>query len=186
MIMTHQQKLYEIKMGWREKECKPKERKPLKKVSDKRKTELAAAKEVGGERELDKYFDYHMKHSEPVCMNCGLRADWLLEQQADAKKAEVYKMIWRSSQAHVLEKKNSIGGFPSVSTNLLNHLVLFPHFAGLCNCHGEFDSSEERMARMKVFPLAVDIVRQLFPFIAIEERKYLAEVFVQEIKPENY
>ena len=176
--MTYSQELYEIKMGLRPKTTGPKEKKPLKKKSDKKLAEEKVAGENKGESGLDKYFEYHMKHSQPVCENCGLRADWLLEEK--------YSFIWRSCQAHVLEKKNNIGGFPSVSSNLLNHLVLFPHFAGLCNCHGEFDASEEKMAKMKVFPKAVDIVKQLFPFIASSEKKYLPEVFVQEIKPEIY
>jgi hypothetical protein len=158
----------------------------LNKVSEKRKKKLAEQKENKGDSGLDKWFDYHMKNSKPVCDNCGMEAYWLLEPQEDKEKQERYNFIWRACQAHVLPKKNDIGGFPSVASNLSNHLVLFPHFGGLCNCHGEFDSSVERMAKMKVFPKAIEIINKIYPMIAANERKYLHEIIVQEINPEIY
>lgn len=150
----------------------------IPKKSEKRLAKEKEQKDNKGDSGLDKYFDYHMKNSFPKCENCGLVAEWLLQEE--------YSFLWRSCQAHVLAKKDSIGGFPSIAANLLNHLVLFPHFGGLCNCHGLYDSSYEAMAKMAVFPKAIDIINQLYPFIAKDERKYLPEMIVQELKPSIY
>lgn len=167
-----------IRQGLAEKTTNPKPKKYISRQSEKKKKEIKEQKESGGEAGLDKYFDYHMANSFPKCDNCGMVAKWLLEEK--------YKFLWRSCQAHVLPKKKEIGGFPSVATNLTNHLVLFPHFAGLCNCHGRFDSSYEEMAKMNIFQKAIDIINQLYPLIKTEERKYLPEIITQEIKPAIY
>lgn len=177
--MSDKQRQQALENMRKAREPKPKkEKKPLRKVSFKKAASDKAEKENKGDSGLDKYFEYHMKHAAPICMNCGLEARWLLEEK--------YSFLWRSCQAHVLAKKDGIGGFPSVAANLLNHLVLFPHFAGLCNCHGRFDSSYEEMAKMAVFPKAMDIVNRLYPLIAKEERKYLPEILTQEIKPTTF
>lgn len=151
----------------------------IPKKSAKRIAKEKEQQEAEGESGLDKYFDYHMTHSFPRCDNCGMVAEWLLEEE--------YKAVWRGCQAHVLRKKDAIGGFPSVATNLTNHLVLFPAYGKyLCGCHDRFDSSYEEMAKMAVFPKAMDIVNQLYPFIAKEERHYLPDIITQEIKPDIF
>ena len=151
----------------------------LNKVSPARQKKINEQKAEQGESGLDKYFDYHMKNSYPKCENCGMVAEWLLEEK--------YSFVWRGCQAHVLRKKDGIGGFPSVGSHLANHLVLFPAYGKyLCGCHDQFDSSYENMAKMKIFPKAIDIINQLFPLIASDEKKYLPEIIVQELKPEIY
>lgn len=178
-LSEYQKQLALIRSGQAPKTTGPKPKKPLKRVSDKKAAEDKLAKEDSGESGLDKYFDYHMTNSFPKCDNCGMVAEWLLEEK--------YAHVWRGCQAHVLRKKDNIGGFPSVATNLTNHLVLFPGYGKyLCGCHDLFDSSYEAMAKMAVFPKAIDIINQLYPFIAKEERKYLPEIITQEIKPEIY
>ena len=172
-------RLQQIKLGQRNKEAVPKERKPIPRQSEKKKAELKEQKENKGDSGIDKYFEYHMANSFPRCDNCGMVAEWLLEEK--------YKAVWRGCHAHVLKKKDSIGGFPSVGTNLLNHLVLFPGYGKyLCGCHDRFDSSYEEMAKMAVFPKAIDIINKLYPLIAKEERKYLPDIIIQEIRPEIY
>lgn len=166
---------------------KKKEYKGIAKVSPKRQAKIDAEKEDKGDLGLDKYFDYWTKNATPVCENCGMQAYWLLEPQEDEKKQKVYQLMWRACQAHVLKKKDGIGGFPSVATNLTNHLVLFPRWGGyLCGCHDQFDESYEKMATMPVFRKAIDIITQLYPFIKAEEKKYLPEIIAQEIKPEIF
>jgi hypothetical protein len=177
-IQSYFERFKLIKQGLLPREAVAKEKKPLRKESPKTAAAKAKEREERGDSGLDKYFEHHMKHAAPICMNCGLEARWLLEER--------YSFLWRSCQAHVLAKKDGIGGFPSVAANLLNHLVLFPHFAGLCNCHGKFDSSYENMAKMDIFPKAIDIINRLYPLIAKEERKYLPEIITQEIKPKLY
>lgn len=177
--LPYWQRLQMIKQGLLPKEAIAKSRKPIKKQSDKKKAELAEQKASGSESELDKYFEYHMTKSYPRCDNCGMVAEWLLKEE--------YKAVWRGCQAHVLRKKDAIGGFPSVAATLTNHLVLFPGYGKyLCGCHDRFDSSYEEMAKMAVFPKAIDIINQLYPFIAKEERKYLPEIIIQELKPNIY
>lgn len=176
--IPYHERLKKIKLGLAPKECVPKPKKYLNKVSPKKAAQIKQLKENGTDKPLDAYFDYHMKNSYPKCENCGMVAEWLLEEK--------YEFLWRSCQAHVLRKKDSIGGFPSIASNLTNHLVLFPMFAGLCGCHDEFDASYERMAKMAIFPKAIDIINQLYPLIAPDEKKYLPEIIIQEIKPEKY
>lgn len=187
MLSEYQKQLARIKNKLEPKTTGAKPRKPIAKQSQKKKQEIALLKDSASESSLDKYFDYHMKHSFPKCENCGMEAKWLLEEQEDKKKKEMYRLMWRASQAHVLRKKDGISGFPSVSTNLTNHLVLFPRWGGyLCGCHDLFDSSYEAMAKMPVFKKAIDIINQLYPFIKADERKYLPEIITQEIKPTIY
>jgi hypothetical protein len=177
--LPYHERLKLIKLGKLPKEAVAKKPKPIARQSEKKKAEIKEQKEAGGESGLDKYFDYHMKNSFPKCENCGMVAEWLLEEK--------YAHVWRGCQAHVLRKKDNIGGFPSVASNLTNHLVLFPGYGKyLCGCHDLFDSSYEAMAKMAVFPKAIDIINQLYPFIAKDERKYLPEIITQEIKPEIY
>lgn len=166
---------------------KQKEYKPIAKISEKRKAKLKEQKSNEGESGLDKYFEHHMINSIPKCENCGLEAHWLVKEYEDKKQQEAYRLMWRASQAHVLAKKDNFGGFPSVSTNLSNHLVLFPSWGGyLCGCHDEFDSSYEKAAMMPIFKKAADIVQSLYPLLSHEEKSRLPEIYIQEIKPEIY
>lgn len=159
----------------------------IPKKSAKRIKKEKEQKDASGENGLDAYFEHHTKTSYPKCDNCGMVAEWLLEDTGDEKKNAARKTMWRASQAHVLRKKDGIGGFPSVATRLENHLVLFPRWGGyLCGCHDLFDSSYENMAKMAVFPKAIDIINRLYPYIAADERKYLPEIITQEIKPSLY
>lgn len=178
--MTYSREQYNrIKLGLEKKTTGPKPKKPIARKSEKKLAEEKEQKDNAGDSGLDKYFDYHMTNGFPKCENCGMVAEWLLEEK--------YAHVWRGCQAHVLRKKDNIGGFPSVATNLTNHLVLFPGFGKyLCGCHDLFDSSYEAMAKMAIFPKAIDIINQLYPFIKAEERKYLPEIITQEIKPEIY
>lgn len=152
-----------------------KEKKALNRVSPKKKTADAEAKKAGSEDSLEKWFLYFMETSEPVCAECGMRADWLLEPQEDPKKAEAYRLIWRACQAHVLPKKKQYG-FPSISTDRNNHIILFPSWGGhLCGCHGFYDSGWFNATTMKIWPQVQERFKILYPFIAEKERKNIPE-----------
>ena len=180
--LPYHERLRLIKLGRLPKEAVKKERKPIPKISKKKAQEIADEKAAGGESGLDKYFEYHMKHSEPVCEECGMRADWLVEPQDDPKKAEAYRLIWRACQAHVMPKKK-VYGFPSLRNNLDNHLVLFPSWGGhLCGCHGFFDSNWYNATTMNVWPKAVEIFKKLYPFIPEKEKKNIPDVLLQTLK----
>jgi len=144
-----------------------KEPTPIPKQSEKKKAQVKAEKEAGTHKPLEDWFDHHMANAEPVCMNCGNRADWV--------KQPGYEHIWKACQAHILPKKK--GAFPSLAGNLDNHLVLFPSFGGtLCGCHGWFDSSWYNASTMEVWPKAVDIFKtKLLPLIHPDDRRKLPE-----------
>lgn len=133
---------------------------------------LKEAREMGKplEGDLDQWFQDRMKENEPVCMECGFRADWLLLPE--------YEKIWKACQAHILPKKKS--QFPSVATNPLNHLVLFPSWGGhLCGCHGFYDSGWYNATTMKVWPKAVEKFQQFKDSIAQKERYKIPEQFTK-------
>lgn len=98
----------------------------------------------------------------PYCVECG---------------TFIPAQFYRHATAHVLPKRKDYG-FPSVASNLNNYLVL----GSGCGCHGKYDSNWEDAATMKVFTLATEKVRLLYPLIAKEERKNLPDVFRQEIE----
>jgi hypothetical protein len=160
-----------------------KEKKPLKKVSPKRAAQIKEEREGGKEDSLDKWFEHWMEVSEPVCAECGMRADWLKEEQVDEKKREVYRLMWRACQAHILPKKK-VYGFPSLATNMDNHIVLFPSWGGhLCGCHGFYDSNWYNASTMKIW---TDIVKtftdKLNNLIPEAERKNIPEVLLKELQ----
>ena len=97
----------------------------------------------------------------PYCMECG--------KFIPAK-------YYRAATAHCLPKRKEYG-FPSVASNLNNRLFLG---AG-CGCHARYDRSWEDAAQMKVWPLAVEKFKILYPLIATSERKNIPEVLRQEI-----
>lgn len=86
----------------------------------------------------------------------------------------------RAATAHILPKKDGIGGFPSVATHPLNYLILSP----LNGKHQKYDLSWESAQEMKVWPQAVERFKQIYPFIALKERKYLPDCLLQWIEPE--
>lgn len=98
----------------------------------------------------------------PFCMECG---NFIPDR------------YYRSSIAHCLPKRKEYG-FPSVEANPINRLFLGTHF---CGCHQKYDRSWEDAAQMKIFPLAIEIFKKLYPLIDKSERKNIPEVFRQEI-----
>jgi len=148
----------------------PKKPKWLNKVSPKLAAKRAAAKEVRGEEptDLQKWFNHFMEISEPVCAECGMRADWL--------KLPGNEKIWHACQAHILPKKKEYG-FPSLATNLDNHMVLFPSWGGhLCGCHGFYDSNWYNATTMKIWTEVVKTFKEkLFAAIPEHEKKNIPE-----------
>ena len=159
-----------------------KEKKPIKKVSDKKKEQINRDREAGLDGGLDRWFEERMATSDPVCAECGMRADWLLEPQEDLKKAAAYKLMWRACQAHILPKKK-VYGFPSIATNQFNHIVLFPSWGGhLCGCHGFYDSNWYNASTMKIWKTVVPIMKEkLLPLIAENEKKNIPEQILNEL-----
>jgi hypothetical protein len=166
--LSYFERLRRIKLGELPKESGPKPRKPIKKVSDKRKAEQKADKEElkGGDSELQKWYAKIMQDETPKCWETG---EWINKQD---------KMGWHGSIAHILDKKN----FPSVKVHPLNYMIL-KMWGGT---HGQYDSSWENAAKMKVWPYALKVINVLYPLLTAEERRKLPDVIIQEIQPEKY
>lgn len=157
--MTHQQKLYEIKMGLRPKECVPKPKKPIAKQSAKKRLEIIGQKESGepaSKLEMDKWFmDIKLKHfGEPLyyasCMECG---------------EAIPSIFSRHATAHLLPKKL----FKSVATHPLNYLILG---AG-CGCH-EKSHRIDKFIQLKCWPEAARRIKEMIPLLPTDELKYLS------------
>lgn len=108
----------------------------------------------------------------PHCQECNAPIPEKIKQIGKKFTLDGY----RCATAHVLPKKKEYG-FPSVASNPINRLFLG---AG-CGCHNKYDSSWEKAATMKVWPMAVEIFKKLYPLIPAHERKNIPEVFLQEI-----
>lgn len=166
--LPKQKKAYRIPAKSAKKIAQEKEEKEL----------LKEAKELGKplSDDQEQWFEDRMKESLPVCMNCGMEANWLLQPE--------YKKIWRACQAHILPKRKT--QFPSVATHPMNHLVLFPVWGGhLCGCHDEFDSSWFNATTMKVWEIAVHRFNEFESAIALKERYRIPEQFTRKLKQLN-
>jgi len=142
----------------------------LNKVSPKRAAKIEAQR--GVIINPNEFFAYHMKHSVPVCDECGMEASWLLDP--------IYEKVWRACHHHVLPKRKTM--FPSLRDNLQNHMVLFPSFGGkLCGCHGFAESSWYNASTMKTWPKMVQIFIDLYPSIPQTEWKSIPEILLPYI-----
>lgn len=90
--------------------------------------------------------------------------------------ANIPDKYMRAAIAHILPKKNNIGGFPSVATHPLNYLILSA-------ANGSHDKTHtwSKFQEMKVWPLAVERFKKIYPYIALSERKYLPDCLLQEL-----
>jgi hypothetical protein len=158
----------------------PKKKKPYK-IPSKSAKKIAQEKEdlkldkINGDTK-EQWYDDRMKENQPICMNCGMEAYWLLQPE--------YEKIWRACQAHILPKRKT--QFPSVARHPMNHLVLFPVWGGhLCGCHDEYDSGWYNATTMSVWPKAVERFRQFESTISPKERKCIPDALLQYVKNEK-
>lgn len=133
----------------------PKEKKPLKKQSDKAKSK---EKESKSEKEaLNKFFEDALLYAPFHCENCGadLRESFLRD---------------RAIVCHLLPKKSTIGGFPSVATNPNNK------FYGCNSCHHGYDNiGSSFILKMPLLPTIKQRVSLLIPFLSTEEVNKIPE-----------
>lgn len=139
----------------------PKEQKPIAKVSAKKQKQIQESKEA--DQELEAWYDQQISKLTGKCQECG--------ERINTKDRRFAKM----SIAHVLPKRNN--QFPSVATHPVN-------FIELCvtnGCHPRYDKSWEDAAKMKIWPIAVEKFKVMYPSIAANERKHIPEVLRQEV-----
>lgn len=150
-----------IKLGLLPKEAVAKEKKPLKKVSDKKAAEMKEQKAAGTDSEMDLFFTAMRKKMVGRCLFCNSKT----EKDND----ETY----RNSIAHLLPKRPvDKGGFPSVGTNPDNWIELC-FFSNSCHTNFDtgritwefiFDSKEGEIIREKLLTV--------LPLVSMEERKH--------------
>lgn len=99
----------------------------------------------------------------PYCAECG---------------AYIPEKYYRHATAHVLPKSPT-SGFPSVATHEENYLFLG---AG-CGCHNKTDRWD-KFSQMKVWGLAIEKIKKMYPSIHPSERRRLPDVVMQEIEPD--
>jgi hypothetical protein len=81
---------------------------------------------------------------------------------------------YRNATAHVLPKSL----FPSIATHPMNWLLLSPR----TGAHSKYDSDWVSAQLMKVWPIAVERFKILYPHISKEERRRIPECLLKEIK----
>jgi hypothetical protein len=132
-----------------------KEKKPLKKVSDKKK--LADSLDKGSDSELDLWFVAKRREMKGRCLFCN--------QKTEKENDETY----RRSIAHLLPKnKNS---FPSVATHPDNFIELCFHNN---SCHTNFDTGKitwEFIFDSKEAEIIREKLMNILPMVAENERK---------------
>lgn len=141
-----------------------KDKKPIPKMSEKKKRELDAQKEArgGDDSDLVKWFKARIRYSmKGVCEESGLKTD-----------TGIYKYAIMSC-CHILEKRNC----PSVKYHPLNFLELIP------DLHFKWDNSswEERQT-WACWPVVEERLIMVYPDLAPEERMFFPEKLRNKIE----
>lgn len=171
-----------IKLGLLPKEAVKKEKKPLKKISDKKAKELAEQRKSGTDSESDLFFDAMIKRCTGKCLFCNSKTTavdakfyrddnhkWS-EEANDRKHERTVEMMKRASVAHLLPKRNiEKGGFPSVATHEDNWIEL------CWSCHTSLDSGKitwDFIRDSKEWDIIKEKLLNVLPAVAMEERKH--------------
>ena len=97
----------------------------------------------------------------PYCMECG---------------EFIPSWAYRSATAHILPKRKEFG-FPSVASNPLNRLFL----CGINGCHDK-THTWATFETMKVWPLAVESFKKIYPYINKVELKNIPGLLLKYIQ----
>lgn len=156
--LPYRQRLALIRNGLAEKTTKAKEKKPLKKVSDKKAAEIKAEKEErgDGDTELQKWFKERMKVMGNTCNECGCKVE---------NKIYQYAIM---SICHLLAKRDTC--CPSVKTHPMNYITL------CVDHHHMFDNSSwEEKEMMGCWETVRDRLVLVYPSLAESERRHFPE-----------
>jgi len=140
----------------------PKKRKPIAKVSKKKK---AANKALGPE--LDEWFGDRRKEMKGSCSNCG---------KPSCRNDDKY---FKFSIAHILPKAY----FESIKTHPDNWIELC--FWGDNSCHTNMDHQMLDLIDMACWDEIVVKFQKLYPYIAPKERKRIPNVLLQYINTDK-
>lgn len=163
--MSYSKELFEIKMGLRPKTTGAKPKKPLKKVSDKKKKEIEEEKELrgGDDTDLVRWFKQKIKYSTGHCSECNCKVE---------KNIYQYAVM---TVAHLLPKRDNM--CPSVKTHPQNFIILCPDH------HRMFDNSNwEEKEMMGCWSIVRDRLVMVYPDLAQDERRHFPESVLRFIE----
>lgn len=162
-----------IKLGLLPKEAVPKTKKPIAKISDKKKKELKEAKDKEtGETELVKWFKGRMKYMGYSCKECGI-----LVETNDYKHA-IHHI------AHILPKRDTM--CPSVALHPLNFVTLCQHHHDLFDSYSYDDKGWAEREKWACWPLVRERLIMLYSDLAPDERRHFPESvrkYIEENEP---
>ena len=147
----------------------PKIRKPIAKVSEKKKRQLQEEKATnkskgGGEKE--RWFKARRLEMSGTCMNCG------------GKSCKHQDSWYQCSICHILPKNL----FKSVATHPKNWIEL-------CfwekNCHANFDAHIIDITELNCYDVVIERFIAMYPDIDPKERKYIPDTLLQYVKNET-
>ena len=138
--------------------------KPKIKSIDKFRSKIEYDLKVDIFHELEKWYSdiAHVIDKNPYCWNCG---------------EYIAKPFYRAATAHIIPKRKNYG-CPSVKTHASNYLVLG---AG-CGCHAKFDTCWEYASQMKIWPVAVERFKAIYPSISKFELKNVPEILTSYVE----
>lgn len=144
-----------IKQGLLPKECVPKKKKPLKRVSDKKAAEDKLAKEAGGDSEMDLFFTSLRPKMTGKCLFCN------------GKTEKANDDMFHFCLAHLLPKAifKSVATHPDITIELCYYGE---------SCHTNFDNgiiTWELLKDSKEWIIIREKLLNVLPMVAMEERK---------------
>lgn len=158
--LPYSERLRLIKLGLLPKEAVAKPKKPIAKVSAKKRAEQAAGKDANGDSELVRFFKQCMKLMTGHCMNCHARTE------TKEYSAAIFSIC------HILDKRETV--CPSVKTHPANWIELCP------DCHREFDTPPlepektlwDKREEMGIWPIVKQKLISVWPDLAASERRH--------------
>ena len=128
----------------------------IPKISEKKK--IANKLNKPSKEALDKFYDDALMNAPFHCENCG----------ADLRESVLINP--RVIVAHILPKKSSIGGFPSVATHPMNK------FYAYSKCHNGYDEQgSDFILQMPLLQILKERVKLLIPYLTESEKNKIPE-----------
>lgn len=161
--MEYHEKLRLIKLGLLPKEAVAKPKKAIPKVSEKKKKELAEAKDENGDTGLVKFYKACMKRMTGSCCNCFAKTE------TKVYSAAIFSIC------HILDKRDTM--CPSVKTHPCNWIELCP------DCHTEFDTPSlekgktiwDKREEMGIWEIVKERLIMVYPDLAESEKRHFPE-----------
>lgn len=157
------ERMQKIKLGLLPKEAVAKPKKPIAKVSPKKKAEMAAAKDENGDTELVRFYKAAMKRMTGHCLGCHARTE------TKVYSAAIFSIC------HILDKRSTV--CPSVATHPCNWIELCP------DCHREFDTPHlekektiwDKRMELGYWPEVQARLIMVYPDLAEDERRHFPQ-----------